>query len=62
LRLARNEIYARHGYTFQDEELRAYFEAKPWYEATVTDVQDTDLNEYEIANRDLIKQVEDSRK
>jgi len=32
LRLARNEIYARHGCYFEDEELQAYFESCSWYE------------------------------
>lgn len=62
LRLARNEIYARHGYTFQDEALRDYFMSKPWYQATVTEVPDTMLNEYEIANRNLIQEIEGERK
>lgn len=62
LRLARNEIYARHGYTFQDEALRNYFMSKPWYQATVTEVPDTMLNEYEIANRNLIQEMEAERK
>ncbi len=34
-RIARNEIYARHGRIFDDEELRAYFEGKSWYEGTI---------------------------
>lgn len=31
LRLARNEIYARHGRTFKDNTLNEYFKAKSWY-------------------------------
>lgn len=31
LRIARNEIYARHGRMFADEELQAYFDSKEWY-------------------------------
>ena len=31
LKLARNEIYARHGYIFQSEDLRKYFSEKSWY-------------------------------
>lgn len=31
LRIMRNEIYARHGYVFNDQELLAYFEKKRWY-------------------------------
>lgn len=33
LRLARNEIYARHGYQFESEDLKSYFESKDWYYA-----------------------------
>ena len=32
LYLARNEIYARHGYRFSSNELMGYFSAKEWYE------------------------------
>lgn len=59
-RLARNELYARHGRKFDDESLRAYFESKEWYEGTI-DAKDFDesvLNEYEFANRDLIVEYE----
>ncbi|WHY64740.1 YARHG domain-containing protein [Neobacillus sp. SuZ13] len=31
LRLARNEIYARHGYIFESDDLRIYFSKKSWY-------------------------------
>ncbi len=63
LRLARNEIYARHGRMFDDPELVAYFTSKSWYEplydtATFDAWGDSILNEYEIANRDLIQEYE----
>jgi hypothetical protein len=66
LRLARNEIYARHGRIFQDETLAAYFGSKSWYvplyEASAFDaLGDSILNEYEIANRDLIVAYEQLR-
>lgn len=59
-RLARNEIYARHGRMFLDEELQRYFDAKPWYHGTIQpdDFQDTMLNDYEMKNKDLIVQYE----
>lgn len=59
-RLARNEIYARHGRLFLDEELQKYFDAKPWYHGTIQpdDFQDTMLNDYEMKNKDLIVQYE----
>jgi hypothetical protein len=31
LRLMRDEIFARHGYIFKDEDLRKYFKSKSWY-------------------------------
>ena len=55
-RLARNEIYARHGRKFSDEELQKYFNSKSWYHGKI-DPEDFDedlLSEIEIANRDLI--------
>ena len=63
LRLARNEIYARHGRIFQDEALAAYFGSKSWYQplydgATFDALGDSVLNQYEIANRDLIQEYE----
>jgi hypothetical protein len=31
LRIARNEIFARHGYRFEAEDLQSYFQNRPWY-------------------------------
>ena len=31
LELMRNEIYARHGYVFNDQNLQNYFSSQPWY-------------------------------
>ncbi len=61
LRLARNELYARHGRKFKDQKLSEYFEGKSWYNGTRDDVPDKELNEYEIANRDLIVEEEKKR-
>lgn len=60
LRLARNEIYARHGRKFDDEELSAYFEGKSWYSGTIDgdDFNDDMLNVYEKDNIKLIKKLE----
>lgn len=59
-RLARNELYARHGRIFQDENLQAYFDACDWYQGTIEpeDFDESVLNDYEKANRDLIVQYE----
>lgn len=59
-RLARNEIYARHGRRFDDEYLQDYFSSKDWYIPTVdtNEFEESLLNSYEIANRDLIVEYE----
>lgn len=55
-RLARNELYARHGRRFNDEDMQDYFDACSWYQGVIEpdDFQESMLNEIEIANRDLI--------
>lgn len=59
-RLARNEIYARHGRMFSDEGLQRYFESFSWYTPSIApeDFQEAVLNDYEVANRDLIVEYE----
>lgn len=57
LRLACNELYARHGRKFKDADYQAYFNSKSWYHGTVDpeDFDDTAVfNQYELANRDFI--------
>ena len=60
LRLARNEIYARHGYRFNGADLKSYFESKSWYNGTISpdDFEESVLNEYEIANITTIRNAE----
>jgi hypothetical protein len=62
-RIARNEIYARHGRLFSDESLQDYFNSKDWYDGYIEpeDFDETMLNEYEISNRDLIVEYETDR-
>lgn len=59
-RIARNEIYARHGRIFNDNHLKMYFESCEWYEPTTfpEDFDEAVLNEFEIVNRDLISAYE----
>lgn len=61
-RLARNELYARHGRRFNDEYLQAYFDSCEWYQGTIepADFDESVFNEYEAANRDLIVQYEEN--
>ena len=60
LRLARNEIYARHGRIFQNEFLNNHFRACDWYRPTKTadEFSESVFNKYERANRNLILAVE----
>lgn len=59
-RIARNELYARHGRKFDDEELQEYFNKKDWYEGRIdpSDFKESMLNDYEVYNRDLIVEYE----
>jgi len=59
-KIARNEIYARHGRIFSDENLQQYFESLSWYQGlySADEFDESWLNEYETANRDLIIQYE----
>ncbi len=60
LRLARNEIYARHGRQFNDKELQAYFNSKSWY-ANIHKLPigtEPALTDLELSNLDLIKAYE----
>ncbi|RKM55339.1 YARHG domain-containing protein [Butyrivibrio sp. X503] len=59
-KIARNEIYARHGRKFKDEELQAYFDSKEWYEGKIDPdkFQETDLTDIEIKNKDVIVEYE----
>lgn len=63
---AKNEIYARHGRTFQSKELQEYFNSKKWYqELDKIDWKEFDahpdkyqLNDYELKNAVLLKNKE----
>ena len=55
-RLARNEIYAKHGRMFDDAGLQNYFNSRSWYHGTTPAdrFSDTMLSDIEIQNRNLI--------
>lgn len=67
LRIARNEIYARHGRIFNSVDLSDEFNSKSWYEETVPAERfdyayaQKVFNEIEITNIDLIQAYENSR-
>lgn len=60
--LARNEIYARYGYNFSNEEYQTYFDAQSWYQSVAgldsSTFNDSVFNVYEKANIDVIKEYE----
>lgn len=60
LLLGRNEIYARHGRKFENEEIRKYFEGCPWYKVKDSYNYDdiSDLNPIERANVKTISEYE----
>lgn len=60
LRIARNEIYARHGRLFNDKELQAYFNSCSWYYGYISpdSFSDSMLNSVETKNKDTIVNYE----
>ena len=62
LRIARNEIYARHGREFTSKDLQEYFGAKSWYNPTIpaSKFSDNDLTPTELHNKEAIAKVEKS--
>ena len=57
LRIMRNWIFARHGYSFKSEDLQEYFSQFPWYYPESTNVTHL-LNQVEKANIEKIKKYE----
>lgn len=64
LRLAINEVYARHGRQYQSEDLNRYFSGKTWYRGTVpADVfSESVFNTYEKSNVDMMAALQNARK
>ena len=62
LRIARNEIYARHGRKFDSEDLSDYFNSKSWYRGTIApaDFRDSMLSQVEKDNLQVIKKAEEN--
>lgn len=60
LRIARNEIYARHGRMFDDKKLQKYFDSQSWYEGTVpaSEFSEDVLSSVEKKNVAFIRQFE----
>jgi len=58
LALARNEIYARHGYTFSEAKYANYFNSKTWYKSLNRN-DDIVLNEIELDNLTYLQKMEE---
>jgi outer membrane lipoprotein-sorting protein len=58
LELMRNEIYARHGYSFKNKEMRQRFDTTSWYIPMGIDIRDK-LTDTEVTNIDLIYRYEE---
>lgn len=60
IHLAKNEIYARHGYIFADKDLYNYFMGCIWYSPTCSsaDFEDNVFNEYERANLEILADLD----
>ena len=63
LRYAINELYAKHGYIFKDDELKAYYEKYDWYDPSVEsdDFSMDILNDVEKENIEAMQKERDSR-
>ena len=63
VRLILNEIYARHGYVFNNEYYRQYFSAKPWYTPMYSSAETAEwyFNSIETANKNISVQYEKAR-
>ena len=59
LKIARNEIFARHGYSFKSEYLKEHFAKYDWYKPTTKNVQ---LSKLETDNVKFIKSYETDEK
>lgn len=60
LRIARNEIYARHGRRFKDKKLQKYFNKKNWYYGYISpdEFDEDSLNDIEKRNIKLLLKYE----
>ncbi len=58
IRIARNEIFARHGFTFSSPDMQEYFAQFSWYRPVSGEIS---LSEVELANIRLLQQAERAR-
>lgn len=60
IHLAKNEIYARHGYIFKNEDLNNYFKGQIWYKPAITpeNFKDSLFNKNEQENLKLLSSLD----
>lgn len=58
LEIMRNEIYARHGYSFKNKKMRHHFESQDWYIPVGVDIREQ-LTKDEVENIALIYRYEE---
>lgn len=60
IHLAKNEIYARHGYIFNNQDLNNYFKGQIWYEPSITpeNFKDNVFNKNEQVNLKLLSSLD----
>ena len=64
IRIAKNEIYARHGYIFKDENLKNYFMGQLWYIPSVKaeEFDDSVFSDIEKRNLELLNRLDPYKK
>ena len=64
IHLAKNEIYARHGYIFKDENLKNYFMGQLWYIPSVKaeEFDDSVFSDIEKRNLELLNRLDTYKK
>ena len=60
IHIAKNEIYARHGYSFRDAEIMNYFMGQIWYSPSVmpADFSEDVFTETEVKNLDMLNSID----
>ena len=60
IHIAKNEIYARHGYSFRDSEIMNYFMGQIWYSPSVmpVDFSEDVFTETEVKNLDMLNSID----
>lgn len=60
IHIAKNELYARHGYSFRDADLSNYFMGQIWYSPSVmpTDFSEKTFTETEVKNLDMLNSID----